>query len=585
MSLDHSSSAGEAELLPVRILNEYVYCPRLAYLEWVQGEFAPSADTVDGAIRHKRVDQPSGNLPEHPPEEDHTIHASSVALGSAALGITAKLDLVAGEGSRVEPVDYKRGKRPHIAAGAYDPERVQLCAQGLLLREHGYECESGWIYYSSSRERVGVVFDEALVQLTLEAIRGAKSMAEAGIPPPLEDSPKCPRCSLAGICLPDEVRFLNRAGEQEPREAPFGGAFWRESKQAGEPPRPIFAAVERALPLYVQSPRAYVHKEGDNIVVEAEKVKVAEIHLNDTSQLVLFGVATLTTPLLHECFRREIPVTWLSHGGWFMGHTVTTGHRNVETRIHQYRASFDADRSLALARGWVAAKIANCRTLLRRNWRDEGDPDASVPEGLLAGLKGDLRHAETCPSPEQLLGIEGAAASRYFGQFARLLKTQPEAPWAFDFQGRNRRPPKDPVNALLSFAYAMLVREWTVALSAVGLDPYRGFYHRPRFGRPALALDMMEPFRPLVADSVVLTVINNGEIQPGDFIRAAGSCAMKEAARKTLIAAFERRLEQDITHPIFGYRISYRRLFEVQARLLIRYLAGEIPEYPNFVTR
>jgi CRISPR-associated protein Cas1 len=563
MSIAEPIAAGEADLLPVRILNEYVYCPRLAYLEWVQGEFAPSADTVDGAIRHKRVDQPSGNLPEQP-EAERTIHASSVALGSAELGITAKLDLVVGEGDEVAPVDYKRGKRPHVAAGAYDPERVQLCAQGLLLREHGYSCESGWIYFSSSRERVKVPFDEALVRLTLDAIRGARAMADAGIPPPLEDSPKCPRCSLAGICLPDEVRFLGKAGE---------------------PPRPIFAAAERAVPLYVQSPRAYVRKEGDNILVEAEKERVAEVHLNDTSQVVLFGAATLTTPLLQECFRRGIPVTWLSYGGWFMGHTVGTGHRNVETRIHQYRAGFDPDRSLALARGWVAAKIANCRTLLRRNWRDGGDPDAAVPETLLAGLKSDIRHAESCPSAEQLLGIEGAAASRYFGQFARLLKAQPGAPWAFDFQGRNRRPPKDPVNALLSFAYAMLVREWTVALSAVGLDPYRGFYHRPRFGRPALALDMMEPFRPLIADSVVITVINNGEIQPGDFIRAAGSCAMKESARKALIAAFERRLTQEVTHPIFGYRLSYRRLFEVQARLLIRYLSGEIPEYPNFVTR
>jgi CRISPR-associated protein Cas1 len=584
MSLDQPSAAGEAELLPVRILNEYVYCPRLAYLEWVQGEFAPSADTVDGAIRHKRVDQPAGHLPEQPPEEERTIHASSVALCSFELGITAKLDLVAGEGHRAEPVDYKRGKRPHVAAGAYDPERVQLCAQGLLLREHGYTCESGWIYFSSSRERVGVVFDEALVRLTLDAIRGTRSMAAEGIPPPLEDSPKCPRCSLAGICLPDEVRFLRESGDQPP-EAPFGGKFWPAEAGAPKPPRPILPAAERALPLYVQSPRAYVRKEGDNIVVEADKTKVVEVHLNDTSQIVLFGAATLTSPLLQECFRRDIPVTWLSYGGWFMGHTVGTGHRNVETRIHQYRAAFDPERSLRLARGWVAAKIANCRTLLRRNWRDEGGPDAAVPEDLLAGLKADLRHAEDCPAAEQLLGIEGAAAARYFGRFARLPKAQPEAPWAFDFHGRNRRPPKDPVNALLSFAYAMLVREWSVALSAVGLDPYRGFYHQPRFGRPALALDMMEPFRPLIADSVVITAINTGEIQPGDFIRAAGSCAMKEGARKALIGAFERRLEQEITHPIFGYKLSYRRLFEVQARLLIRYLSGEIPEYPNFVTR
>jgi CRISPR-associated protein Cas1 len=138
---------------------------------------------------------------------------------------------------------------------------------------------------------------------------------------------------------------------------------------------------------------------------------------------------------------------------------------------------------------------------------------------------------------------------------------------------------------MLSFSYAMLTREWHIALSAVGLDPYRGYYHQPRFGRPALALDMMEPFRSLVADSAVLTAINNGEIHSNDFIRAAGSCAMTDSGRKRFIAAFERRMGQEITHPLFGYQLSYRRLFEVQSRLLIRYLSGEIPEYPNFLTR
>jgi CRISPR-associated protein Cas1 len=151
--------------------------------------------------------------------------------------------------------------------------------------------------------------------------------------------------------------------------------------------------------------------------------------------------------------------------------------------------------------------------------------------------------------------------------------------------GRNRRPPKDPVNALLSFAYSMLTREWTITLSAVGLDPYRGYYHQPRFSRPALSLDMMEPFRPLIADSTVLTAINNGEVRPTDFVRSAGACVMSDAGRKRFIGAFERRMQQEVTHPIFKYRVSYRRLLEVQARLLIRHLAGEIPEYPNFVTR
>ena len=384
-----------------------------------------------------------------------------------------------------------------------------------------------------------------------------------------------------GICLPDEVRFLNRPAVE---------------------PRPLFPALQDALPLYVQSPRAFVRKDGEVFVIEVEKEKVAEARVVEVSQVALFGSTMLSAPALHECFRRNIPVSWHTYGGWFVGHTIGTGHHNVETRTFQYQASFDSKRCLQLARGWVAAKIANCRTLLRRNWRgrsefeSEDAPEQSIeeetatrsgeaPPELLIALREDAAHATKAGSMDVLLGIEGAAASRYFQNFSALLKGDPDPTMSFDFMGRNRRPPKDPVNALLSFAYSMLTREWTITLSGVGLDPYKGFYHQPRFARPALALDMMEPFRSLIADSVVLMAINNGEIRPTDFIRAAGSCNLTDSGRKRFIAAFERRMQQEVTHPIFKYRLSYRRLLEVQARLLIRYLSGEIEEYPNFITR
>lgn len=546
--------------IPARMLNEFVYCPRLGYLMWVQGEFAESADTVEGKVKHRRVDKKADPLPEAP-EETETIHARSVWLTSEALGLTAKIDLVEGEGKRVTPVDYKRSKRPHVAAGAYDPERVQLCAQGLLLREHGFESEAGILYFAGSRERVRIEFDQALIGLTIQAAEELRALAaDSVIPPPLDDSPKCPRCSLVSICLPDEVGFL---------------------AQAGVEPRPLVPALESGLPLYVQSPRAYVRKVGETLVIEEEKHKVAEARLGETSQVVLFGSTGISTPALQECMRREIPVTFMSYGGWFIGHSVGTGHRNVETRTLQYRASFDPATCLKLARSLVAAKIANCRTLLRRNRKTEG----AATDEALAGLQGDTKSALRGAGLDSLLGIEGAAANRYFRQFAAMLVRPEEGGVVFDFNGRNRRPPRDPVNAMLSFAYAMMAREWTVTLSAVGLDPYRGFYHQPRFGRPALALDMMEPFRPLVADSAVIMAVNNGEVKPEDFILAAGSCAMKEGARKRFIACLDRRLEQEVTHPIFGYRISYRRLFEVQARLLVRFLAGEIPRFPHFLTR
>lgn len=554
--------ASDLPLLPVRMLNEYQYCPRLAYLEWVQGEWAESSDTVEGRRVHRRVDKRAGNLPA--PEdmsESDQLHARSITLSSNRLGLIAKVDLIEGKDGEVVPVDYKRGKRPHVQAGAYEPERVQVCAQGLILEEHGYACPHGVLYFASSKERVTVSFDEDLRRLTRNAIDGVRLIAAGGqIPQPLADSPKCPRCSLVGICLPDEVNFLKR---QE------------------TPPRTLAIARDEAMPVYVQARGAKVAKKGEVLEILIDDAPTTTARLDEVSQLVLLGNVYVTTPCLHELMQREIPITWHSFGGWFMGHTVGTGHKNVEVRTAQYKASFDPANCMRIARGLVVAKIQNCRTLLRRNWKG-GD----APETLLDEFKRDIDQARRVGTLPELLGVEGNAAARYFRSFSSLI-SRPDGgeEFAFDFNKRNRRPPTDPVNALLSFAYSLLVRSWTVTLSGVGFDPYRGFYHQPRYGRPALALDLMEPFRPLIADSSVIQAINNGELKPTDFISAAGSVALDADGRKRFIATFERRLSHEVTHPLFGYKVSYRRLLELQARLLARYLLGELQEYPNFVTR
>ncbi len=553
----------EGPLVPARMVNEYQYCPRLAYLEWVQGEWADSADTVEGRHAHRRVNRDGGAMPA-PQEVAEKLHARSVTLSSERLGLIARMDLIESEHGRVVPIDYKRGKRPHVKRGAYDPERVQLCVQGLILREHGYRCDEGVLYFVAGRERVRVVFDDELIAATERAVEGLRNVAHGGtIPPPLEDSPKCPRCSLVSICLPDEVNHLALLS------------------RPGAAPRPIAVPATDALPLYVQARGAKVAKSGETLVVTVDDEKVATARLAETSQVVLMGSIYVTSPCLHELMWRGIPVTWHSHGGWFYGHTIGNGHKNVELRTAQYRASFDPTICLRFAKGLVSAKIANCRTLLRRNWkRSEDNRD------VLIELKEDSRRVARVRSLAVLLGVEGTAAARYFRAFpAMFSESEPARTLAFDFEKRNRRPPTDPVNALLSFAYSLLTRAWTVTLTAVGFDAFRGLYHQPRYGRPALALDLMEPFRPLIADSVVLQLINNGEIRPIDFRSAAGSVALTPEGRRRFIAAFERRLSHEIVHPLFGYRVSYRRLMEMQARLLGRFLLGEIPAYPNFTTR
>ena len=562
LAIPPPSADADASLVPARMINEWIYCPRLAYLEWVEGEWAESGDTAEGKRTHTRVDKGEGRLPLPDDLDGDMAQARSVTLSSERLGVIAKMDVVEADGGAVIPVDFKKGKRPHVDAGAYEPERVQVCAQAMILEDNGYKVKQGALWYAGSREKVPVALSDELRARTLEAISGLRAAAVSGKrPPPLENSPKCPRCSLAGICLPDETNLFRK----------------------GHPPRPLNPSDDPALPLYVQSPGAHLRKSGDRLVVET-KEEVVEVPLIEVSQVALFGPISVTTPALHELMRDGIPVAWFSTGGWFLGHTVSTGNGNVAVREAQYRTAFDERRCLAFSRDLVAAKVRNSRTMLRRNWRS--DRDTSAKNEDLNRLKQIAQGTSRARDAQQLLGMEGEAASIYFARFENMLSTEAKEGLAtFSFSTRNRRPPTDPVNAMLSLAYALLVRAFTATISSVGLDPYMGFYHRPRHGRPALSLDLMEPFRPIVADSCVIQAVNNGEVKPSDFVFNGPACSLKPGRNKALIAAFERRMEQETTHPLFGYRVSMRRLIEVQTRLLARHLQGEIPTYPHYVPR
>lgn len=558
--------ATNIDLVPARMLNEYAYCPRLCYLEWVQGEFADSADTVDGRFQHRRVDRPSGNLPllnadyDASPSEEEKIHARSVMLSDETLGAIARIDMVEAEGLQATPVDYKRGKAPDTPEQSYEPERVQLCIQGLLLRAGGYQCDQGILYFISSKQRVTVPFDPALVKRTMELLTQTRTMADSGeIPPPLEDSPKCPRCSLVGICLPDEVTFL------------------QGSSRVAQPDdvRRMTPARDDALPMYVISQGSVVGKSGDNLTVSAQRKPIAQARLLDVSGLSVFGNVQITAQATRELLDRGITVCHFTYGGWLKGVTSSMSHKNVELRIAQFQAAADAGRSLSIARDIVIAKLRNSRVMLRRNHPD-------LPAAALKEIARLARSASVASSMSTLLGLEGAAARVYFAHFGDLIKAN-GAP--FDFQARNRRPPRDPVNAVLSFLYSILIRQVMAATLAVGFDPYMGFYHQPKYGRPALALDLAEEFRPILADSAALTLFNNGELKQSDFIHRSGATALTQNGRQAVIRAFERRMDTLITHPIFRYTISYRRILEVQARLMGRHLLGELKKYPAFTTR
>lgn len=611
--------------LPARMINEYVYCARLFYLMHVEGQFEPNAETVEGDAVHERVDDRTDALPApkrevkaapedksqrslfdeptaptepasilempagedskaaeedepSPKMEETPIHARSVTLASDVLGVVAKLDLIEAQGVRATPVDYKRGRPKYAVDGtlsAWEPERVQLCLQALVLRENGFECDEGILYFHATRQRVPIAMDEALILRTREAVELARAVADLPRPPPpLVNSPKCPKCSLSAICLPDETNHC-RSQEAENR--------------AAAPVRLPTTPRDDLRPLYLNTQGMFVGCKSELLQVKDQGKVVQEFRLREINQVNLFGNIQLSTQAMQALLEMEIPLVLHSQHGYFYGMLQGTGLKNILLRREQFRLADDASRTLPIARELVAGKIRNQRVLLMRNHIDP-------PVEALGELKQLARRAEQAERADMLLGIEGNAARIYFQHFAGMLKPgdEPVDPnaavgepprFAFNFLRRNRRPPRDPVNALLSLAYSLLAKDLTVTAAAVGLDPYLGFYHLPRPGRPALALDLMEPFRPLIADSAVITAINNRMVYPEHFYAAGQGVTLTPSGRKAFFRAYELRMDQFVTHPLFDYRVSYRRLLEIQTRLLARVVSGELLRYPAFVTR
>ena len=623
-----SRQENEPQQIPARMLNEFVYCQRLFYYEFVEGVFVESVDTLRGDAIHKRVDSGNGALPaakkkskktiqDEPPAtvdatakeaeaqnaEPETIHSRSVQMGSERLGVVAKMDLVESKtekedlftASEVCPVDYKAGapKEGEEANELWDTDKMQLGLQALILRDNGYICNEGVIYYRATKQRVRLPITPELENWILQNIAEAKRVITGPIPAPLIHSPKCVRCSLAPVCLPDETRMLAQAraaidlsvGEATDTPEDSNGV-------AGEPPRRLIAARDDTRPLYLNTQGYRVGCKDEVLTVKEKDRVIEEVRMRDLSHVALFGNIQISTQAIQSLCEQEIPVTYFSMGGWFYG--ITRGHalKNVFLRMEQFRFARDETVCLSLARQFVHGKIRNHRTLLMRNHLEP-------PEPIILKLKRASEDALAAASIAELLGIEGAAASQYFQQFNGMVKVEDddlpglEMPgksakqlaFNFNFTNRNRRPPTDPVNAMLSLAYSMLAKDCTLAALAVGFDPYIGFYHQPRFGRPALGLDLMEEMRPLVAESTVLSCINNRVVTEKDFVRAGQAVNLTAPGRKRFFQMYEQRMSSLITHPLFDYKVSYRRALELQARLLAKTLTGEIAEYIPLLTR
>lgn len=585
-------------LWPARNVAEHAYCPRLFYLMEVEGLHLPSADTLEGKRTHRRVDKVSAvkskkkaeeaprseEEPDEVPDgesddESRPRAVRSLVLTSDRLKLTATLDLAEIEGKRAVPVEYRKGRPQHVtlAPPPDDPgeaeeqpltrvepwptDRVQIGLQVILLEDAGYEVPEAVLYYATEKRRLPIPVTEELRVEALATLKAAQACAEGSRPSPLVNDRRCIGCSLQPICLPDEV-----------------------NQQRGDPgdealtPRKVWPPRDDGIHVVTLKDGVRVGVRGHSLqITDREGGAKREIPLVGAESLTLVGNVQLSTQALQVLADRNVPVAWLSGAGRLIAMIDPVDSVSARIRQEQIRGLDREERRIELTRALIAAKIANQRKLLQRNI-----------EGIESRLLDDLgtfsEKASTGESLESIRGYEGQAAHLYFGNFARMIKDV-DAAGRFDENGRRRRPPPDPVNASLSLGYSMLSKECAAALRVAGLEPSVGAFHVPRPGRPAFALDLMEPFRPLIADSVTVAAFNRGEFRPGHFLETAAGCTFTDHGRRAFFNSWGRRMDTAVTHPVFDYRLSYRRMIVLHARMIAAWLLGEVPALSFLTTR
>lgn len=334
--------------------------------------------------------------------------------------------------------------------------------------------------------------------------------------------------------------------------------------------------------LYITGTNRYLSLDGENVVVLEDQKEIGRIPLHNLQGIVTFGYTGASPALMGACAQRNIDLTFMSGNGRFLARVTGELKGNVTLRKQQYRVSEDRTKSIRIARNFIFAKVYNARWILERAARDYSlRVDAELLREKSSFLYKSLQGIRICEDPSKLLGMEGEAASVYFSAFDQLILQQKED---FTFCGRNRRPPLDKVNAMLSFAYSLLAGMCGSALEGVGLDPYVGFYHTDRPGRISLALDIMEELRAVMADRFVLTLINKRIIKTGNFIQKEnGAVALDESGRKLFLHAWQEKKQDIIKHPFLNEKIEWGMVPHAQAMLLARYLRGDLDEYPPFL--
>lgn len=540
----------------------------------VEGLFLPNVETEKGNLVHKKVDKPSKESKE---ETDKPKTFRSLTLSSEKMEITAVLDLAEIHEGKAIPIEYRKGSPKRISLSQKKDELdevesdllqskepwpndyVQIGLQSLLLEEAGYEVVEAIIYYAAEKYRLHIPIDSDVKKNALKILQEAKNCANGQRPLPLLNDARCKGCSLQPLCLPDEVnyqRFLNRPEDLTPRK------FW--------PWR------DDGVHIVVQQWGTKIGVSGSSMRIRDKEGKIIkEYPISSIESLTIMGTPQISTQAIQSLAERNIPISFLSSAGRSIAVIDPLDSISAKIRCAQVHVFEDEKRILQLTKALIRAKIANQRTMLKRNW-DELSPV------IYTGLATMIKKVEQAKSLDEIRGYEGQAASLYFQDFYKMIKQEPFSE-RFKKNGRKRRPAPDPVNAALSFAYTLLSNECVSALRQARLEPSIGMFHVNRSGRPAFALDLMEPFRPLIGDSVVITAINKCELREGHFLHTSNGYVLTDHGRKAFFRAYARRMDSYITHSVFEYRLSYRRMLSLHAKMIAAWIIDEIPDL-NFLT-
>jgi len=538
----------------INALHALTYCPRLYYLEEVEELYTQDAAVFAGRRLHVEL------------EKDEEGEWQQLVLENQDLGLRGKVDALRTRNGQTIPYEHKRGRCYRDRSNkpqAWESDRIQVLAYACLIEaELGITVPEGRVRYHADNVLVHVPLDEQGRQDVQAAIAQARQLRLSPDRPPVTSNERlCARCSLAPVCLPEEARLAQGTAEHVVR---------------------LFPEDDERKVIHVTEAGTRIGKSGEQIKVTKRDGGVSTVPAHQVGQLVLHSYVQLSTQALYFCAEQDIGVHFISGGGKYLG-SMDGRQGSIQRRIGQYKALTNPEMCLKLAQQLVSCRGQSQRKFLMRGQRGTDAPNSGLAEAI-EQMHRVLKQVPQAASHSSLLGLEGNLAALYFKVLPALLSET--VPSEFQFSGRNRRPPKDRFNALLSFGYAMLLKDVMNSILAVGLEPVLGFYHQPRTQAPPLALDLMEIFRVPLVDMPVMASINRGQWDVNaDFEVKGDQVWLSDDGRRKFIGLYERRKEESWKHPVTQYSLTYRRLIELEVRLLEKEWMGEGGLFAQLVIR